>query len=154
MFADFPAMVPHDVFVGEFSTNSELDSEVHTSVESDFALVFRSDAHIELNNRIDLHVQNKRMANHRKCICLLGGVGHQGRRTESKRKGVSAQSDTLVCESPKRWRISFAHGRLTPDGLQHRGMSSTNRGKRTPNHCLMLKNLKLSTPWSTEAHAI
>ena len=80
-------MVPHDVFVGEFSTNSELDSERHTSVESDFALVFRSDAHILLNNGIELHVQNKRMANHRKCICLLGGVGHQGRRTESLRKG-------------------------------------------------------------------
>ena len=65
---------------------------------------------------------------------------------------VSAHSDALVCESPKRWRIAFAHFGLTPDGLQHRGKSSTNRGKRTPNRCLMLKNLKPSTPLSRKAH--
>ena len=146
-------MVPHDVFVEEFSTNSELDSEVHTSVESDFVLVFRSDAHILLNNGIELQVQNTRMANHRNCICLLAGVGHQGRRIESLRK-VSAQSDTLVRESPKRWRISFAHGRLTPDGLQHRCMSSTDEGKRRPYHFVMLNNLKPFTLLSREAHAI
>ena len=66
---------------------------------------------------------------------------------------VSARSDALVCESPKRWRSAFALLVLAPDGLQHIGASSTNRGKRTPNHCLMLKKLKLSIPWSTEAHA-
>ena len=66
---------------------------------------------------------------------------------------VSARSDALVCESPKRWRIAFADFGLTPDGLQHSGASSKNRGQRTPNHCLMLKKLKLSIPWSTEAHA-
>ena len=55
---------------------------------------------------------------------------------------------------PTRWRTEFAHGRLTPDGLQHRGMSSKNRGKQTPNHCLMLNKLNLFTLLSREAHAI
>ena len=147
-------MVPHDVFVEEFSTNSELDSEVHTSVETDFVFLFRSGAHILLNNGIELQLQNTRMVNHRNCICLLAGVRHQGRRIESLRKGVSAQSDTLVRESPKRWRISFAHGWLTPDGIQHRCMSSTDQGKRKPHHFVMLNNLKPFTLLSTEAHAI
>ena len=66
---------------------------------------------------------------------------------------VSACPDALVCESPKPWRTAFAHGMLTPDGLQHLGMSSTDLGLQKPSQFLMLKNLKPSTPLSREAHA-
>ena len=55
---------------------------------------------------------------------------------------------------PTRWRTEFAHGRLTPDGLQHRCMSSTDQGKQTAYHFLMLNNLKPFTLLSREAHAI
>ena len=66
---------------------------------------------------------------------------------------VSACPDALVCESPKPWRTAFAHRRLTPDGLQHLGMSSTDLRLQKPSHVLMLKNLKPSTPLRREADA-